>query len=66
LRVGSDPRRSVRDTLVDGADGDAIAAALRRLLGDPAFRDRLAEGGIRHARALGWDQSARKFLEAMA
>lgn len=52
--------------LVDGEDIDAIAAALRRLLGDPAYRDRLAEGGIRHARALGWDQSARKFLEALA
>ncbi len=52
--------------LVDGYDIDAIAAALRRLLGDPAYTDHLAQGGMRHARALGWDRSARKFLEAVA
>jgi phosphatidyl-myo-inositol dimannoside synthase len=51
--------------LVDGCDTDAIAAAMRRLLGDESLRSRLAEGGLRHARSHGWDRSAQVFLEAV-
>jgi len=51
--------------LVDGDDVAAIADALRALLGDPALRDRLGRGGLAHARRLGWDHTARLFLEAV-
>lgn len=51
--------------LVDGSDVGAIAAALRRLLGDAAFRDRLAAGGLAHARRHSWDRSAARFIDAV-
>lgn len=51
--------------LVDGNDSAAIAKALRDLLGDAARRVRLAQGGLAHARHLGWDHSAKLFLEAV-
>lgn len=51
--------------LVDGNDVAAIAEAIRRLLGDAPFRRRLEAGALGHARANGWDRSARLFLEAV-
>lgn len=51
--------------LVDGADSTAVAEALRALLGDPALRERLAQGGLARARQLGWDHTAKLFLEAV-
>jgi phosphatidylinositol alpha-1,6-mannosyltransferase len=51
--------------LVDGDDAASIAAAIRRLLADDALRVRLAEGGLRRARAQGWERSAQVFLEAV-
>lgn len=51
--------------LVDGDDKAAIAEALRHLLGDPVARARLAQGGLAHARHMGWDHSAKLFLEAV-
>lgn len=51
--------------LVDGDDSAAVAGALRRLLGDPQLRDRLAAGGLAHAQSLGWDASADIFLKAV-
>lgn len=51
--------------LVDGSDAGAIAAALRRLLGDEALRNRLAAGGLAHARRHGWERSAARFIAAV-
>jgi phosphatidylinositol alpha-1,6-mannosyltransferase len=51
--------------LVKGEDSEAIAEALRRLLGDAALRDKLAQAGLARARGLGWDHSAKQFLEAV-
>ena len=51
--------------LVDGGDTDAIAAALRRLLDDEELRNRLAAGGLAHARNHGWARSAERFIEAV-
>ncbi len=44
--------------LVDGTDVDAVAAALTQLLGDPALRERLAEGGRQWARTFSWTTQA--------
>ena len=47
-------------------DPSAVAAALGRLLGDPALARRLGEGGRRRARdVLTWDRAARAVYEAM-
>ncbi|MES2494967.1 MAG: glycosyltransferase family 4 protein [Pseudomonadota bacterium] len=51
--------------LVDGADTDAIADALDRLLSGEALRTRLAAGGLARAQKLGWTHSAHLFLEAV-
>lgn len=51
--------------LVDGDDPKAVESALRRLLGDMPLRERLAMQGLARARKLGWDHSARIFLEAV-
>lgn len=51
--------------LVDGDDVDNIADALRRLLGDSDYRDKLAAAGLARARTLGWDHSAQLFLQAV-
>lgn len=56
--------------LVPPADPDALAAALRRCLLDPALRRRLSAAALAHAAALpGWEQTADHFaaaLEALA
>jgi glycosyltransferase involved in cell wall biosynthesis len=44
--------------LFDPRDVDAIAAALRRLLGDPARRAELVRLGERRAAGFGWDRTA--------
>jgi phosphatidyl-myo-inositol dimannoside synthase len=51
--------------LVNGDDSAAIADALRRLLGDAALRHRLGQAGLARARGLGWDHSAKLFVEAV-
>lgn len=51
--------------LVDGTDIDAIATALRCLLDDKNLRDRLAAGGLAHARNHGWARSAERFIDAV-
>jgi D-inositol-3-phosphate glycosyltransferase len=59
-------RTAVRDEvsglLVDGHDPADYAAALARLLDDRVLRARLADGGVRHASAFGWDATARGVL----
>lgn len=52
--------------LVDGDNSDAIASALRRLLGDPHCHARLSAGALAHARTHGWEGSAEAFLAAVA
>ena len=44
--------------LVGVGDGEALAAALDRLAGDPALRTRLRAGGAAVAAAFGWDVAA--------
>jgi glycosyltransferase involved in cell wall biosynthesis len=44
--------------LVDPGDRAALAAALRRALGEPALREDLAERGIARAAHYSWDRSA--------
>ena len=51
--------------LVDGTDCHAIAAAIRRLLSDGAYYDRLAGGALAHAKAHDWRRSAEHFLLAV-
>lgn len=58
------------DAIVDGETGylvaqepDAVEGALARVLGDDALRERLADGGRRHAEASSWEDNARRVLE---
>ena len=57
-------RESVRDgetgLLVPHADVGALAAALGRLAGDPALRERLGRGGRAFAESLSWERTARE------
>lgn len=46
--------------MVDPRDESALAAALRRLLSDPAGRERLAAAGIARARNFSWERTARE------
>lgn len=55
----------VTGLLVDGDDPASIAAALRRLLGNPDERHAMEQAGLARARTLGWDATARSFLEAV-
>lgn len=48
--------------LVDPDDPDAVAGALRRLLGDAELRRRLGRAGRRRALSFGWPAVARRFL----
>ncbi|MGE0452859.1 MAG: glycosyltransferase [Vicinamibacteria bacterium] len=53
--------------LVAPGDPDALAAALRRLAGDPDLRERLGREARRRAlSSLGWDAAARAFEECYA
>jgi glycosyltransferase involved in cell wall biosynthesis len=51
--------------LVDPTDTAAIAAGLRRLLGDRALRERLAGLGRERARAFSWTRCARETLAVL-
>lgn len=61
------------ETVVDGVTGAhvpprspaAIAAALRRLLGDPVARCRLGQSGRRRAQRFSWDHIATETLSAV-
>jgi glycosyltransferase involved in cell wall biosynthesis len=48
----------------DPEDTRSIAAAIERLLGDPAERQRLSEAGRKNATRFSWEESALKTLEA--
>jgi glycosyltransferase involved in cell wall biosynthesis len=56
----------LRDSVADGETGflvphgdvDALAACFRRVLGDPALRDRLGAGALRFAATYSWDAAA--------
>ena len=50
--------------LVD--DGDELAPALARVLGDEVLRSRLAKGALARARWFTWDATAGRALEALA
>ncbi len=52
----------VSGLLVDGNDPDAIAAAVERILGDPALAAQLADGGLRLAREHSTAAVAHQFL----
>ncbi len=52
--------------LIDPGDGDALRAAMLRLLGDPALRRDLRARGIERAREYRWDRSARHMTELLA
>jgi phosphatidylinositol alpha-mannosyltransferase len=49
--------------LVPPGDVDALVVGLRRLLDDPAERDRLAAGGRQRADEFSMDRVAERFLE---
>ena len=46
--------------LVNPRDVDAMAAAIERLMGDPALRADLRERGLARARAFSWERTARE------
>jgi len=48
--------------LVEPERPDLAAAALDRLLGDPAYAAALGEGALRTARTLTWDERAKRIL----
>lgn len=56
----------LRDSVVDGETGflvphgdiEALAGCYRRVLGDPALRDRLGAGALRFAATYSWDAAA--------
>ncbi len=49
--------------LVDGHDPADYAAAIRRLVRDPAYRGELASAAARHARDFAWERTAERTLE---
>ncbi len=51
--------------LVKEDDLSGLAAAVQKLLADPALRARLGEGGKRHAQSFSWERTAEK-LRALA
>jgi glycosyltransferase involved in cell wall biosynthesis len=62
--VATSGRASLREVAGDAAvvfdpeSAEAIAAALGRLLGDPAERERLRAAGLRRAAAFTWERTA--------
>jgi D-inositol-3-phosphate glycosyltransferase len=52
----------VSGLLVPGHDPADYASALRRLIGDPALRNRLSTGAVRHAAAFSWERTAEGLL----
>jgi glycosyltransferase involved in cell wall biosynthesis len=49
---------------VDPRDLDALAAAMRRIAGDPALRDDLRSRGLARAAEFTWERTARETIEA--
>lgn len=49
--------------LVDPRSPDDLAAAIGRVLGDAALRQRLREAGLRRAAAFSWDEAARATVD---
>lgn len=47
--------------IVPPGDADALAAAILRLMGDPAHRERLAAAGLETARRFTWERAAQRF-----
>ena len=54
----------VSGLLVEGHEARDWAAALRRLIDDPALTRRLGEGALAHAGDFSWDRTADRTLEA--
>ena len=60
------------DAVLDGEsgilvdDGDDLAPALTRVLGDEVLRSRLSKGALARARWFTWEATARRALEALA
>ena len=50
--------------LVDPDDAEAMAAALQRVVGDPALRQRMSDDGWQHARQFQWTRTAQGVREA--
>jgi glycosyltransferase involved in cell wall biosynthesis len=50
--------------LVDPDDHAGLAAAMARILEDPAERRRMSDGGVLRARAYSWDTAARRLCNA--
>jgi glycosyltransferase involved in cell wall biosynthesis len=46
------------EALVVPYDRDAVVAAIRRVLSDPALREQLSRGGVEAARRTSWDRVA--------
>jgi glycosyltransferase involved in cell wall biosynthesis len=51
--------------LVDPTDVEAIAAAMRRLLGDVALGHNLRQKGLERAKAFSWQQTARRLVQQL-
>ncbi len=51
--------------LVEEGDVAALTKALQRLVTDPSLRQRLGEGGRRHAASFSWDVTVRIVIEAV-
>jgi alpha-1,3-rhamnosyl/mannosyltransferase len=49
--------------LVDPSDVGAIAAGLRKTLGDPALRSAMVARGLQRAKDFSWEKCAREVLE---
>jgi glycosyltransferase involved in cell wall biosynthesis len=49
----------------DPLDEDAIAAAMERVMGDAALRERLATAGVERARGFTWQRSAEQTLDVL-
>ena len=56
---------NVTGLLVPSGNGEALAAAMRRLLDDPGLRRSLGEQGREHSRRFGWDELARRQEEVL-
>ena len=56
---------NVTGLLVPGGDGEALAAAMRRLLDDPGLRRSLGGRGREHSRRFRWDELARRQEEVL-
>ena len=68
-RVGGTPyfaRDGDTALVVEPGDGAALEAALERMVTDDALRRRLVEAGVRTARAMTMDETARGFRAAVA